>query len=149
MALCWNSKKSITVYRIHISLSLYIYIYICVHIYIYISVYAAVSNEKGEPRRFSLIRFPFAHCANGSLLFVCLRRNKRKLSVCKRLNGLAHLWFKLNAVPFLPQEPQNQCWTDSPRWPVSFLFWWSFPFFLFPYHSWPELIFFVLRFFYV
>jgi hypothetical protein len=29
------------------------------------------SNGKRKPRRFSLIHLPFAHCANGSLSFVC------------------------------------------------------------------------------
>ncbi len=40
-------------------------------------------NRKWMPRRFSLIRLPFAHHANGSLS-ILWRRNKRKLSVCKQ-----------------------------------------------------------------
>jgi hypothetical protein len=61
---------------------IYIYIYIYKHAYIYIYVY------KRKPRGFFLIRLPFAHHANGSLSFVpMLRKNKQKLSVCKRIKG--------------------------------------------------------------
>jgi hypothetical protein len=49
------------------------YIYISISIYIY----AAVSNGKRKPRRFSLIRLPFANCANASLSFVCLLTKKQ------------------------------------------------------------------------
>jgi hypothetical protein len=47
----------------------YIYIYINIYVYVYICIYiyAAISNEKLKPRRFSLIRLPFAHSANESL----------------------------------------------------------------------------------
>ncbi len=34
-------------------------------------------NGKQKPRRFSLIRLTFTHCANGSLSFVCLLTKKR------------------------------------------------------------------------
>jgi hypothetical protein len=148
MHIYWNGSIYIFIYiYIYIYLFISIYIYICVYIsisilYIYIFVYRMLPFQT-KTRAQAIYPNLFTVCSlcKGSLLFVCLRRNKRKLSICKRLNGLAHLWFKLIAAPFLPQEPQNQRWTDSPRWPVSFLFWWSFPFFLFPYHSWPKLIF--------
>jgi hypothetical protein len=44
----------------------------------------SVSNGKRKPRRFFLIRLPFAHHANGSLLFVRLFTKKKKISVCRR-----------------------------------------------------------------
>jgi hypothetical protein len=51
------------------------------------------SNGKRKPRRFSLIRLLFAHRAIRSLPCVLLlTRNKRKLSVWKRLKGLDYLW---------------------------------------------------------
>jgi hypothetical protein len=57
---------------------------------------AAVSNGKWKPRRFSLVRLPFAHCANGNLSFVGLLRKKQtKVTFANILNvliGLAHLW---------------------------------------------------------
>ncbi len=70
----------------YISTYLYIYIYILyIHIYIYIDRYTAVSNGKQKIRRFSLIRLPFAHRANGSLSFVRLLTKKQtEWSVCKR-----------------------------------------------------------------
>ncbi len=37
-------------------------------------IYAAISNVKRKPRRFSFIRLP---CANASLLFVRLFRKKQ------------------------------------------------------------------------
>jgi hypothetical protein len=42
----------------------------------YLYLYAASSNGKRKPRRFSLILFPFAQYANGSLSFVCLLTKK-------------------------------------------------------------------------
>jgi hypothetical protein len=45
------------------------YVYIYIHIYIYFRL-------KRRPRRFFLIRLPFAHRANGSLLFVRLLTKK-------------------------------------------------------------------------
>ncbi len=35
------------------------------------------SNRKRKPRRFSLIRLPFAHHANGNLAFVCSLTKKQ------------------------------------------------------------------------
>jgi hypothetical protein len=70
-----------------------VYIYAAISIYIFTKngttyMDAAVSNGNGKrkPRRFSLIRLPFPHRANGSLSFlsVCWGRNKTELSVCKR-----------------------------------------------------------------
>ncbi len=56
--------------------------------YIDISIYAAVSNGKRKPRRFSLIRLPFAHLANGSLSFVRLfRRTNGSYPFANGLNG--------------------------------------------------------------
>ncbi len=39
-------------------------------------------NEKRKPRRFSLIRLPFGHCANGSLSFVHLLTKKETERIC-------------------------------------------------------------------
>ncbi len=51
---------------------------VCVHLYLYLYLYAAVSNRKGKPRRFSLIRSRCSSC-------------KRKFVVCpfvdKEANG--------------------------------------------------------------
>jgi hypothetical protein len=40
------------------------------------------SNGKRKPRQFSLICLPFAHCANGSLLFVRLLTKKKTEVIC-------------------------------------------------------------------
>ncbi len=66
------------------SISMYKFLNIFIYIYIYIMPYE-VKIGKQKLRRFSYIRLSFAHRANGSLSFVvCLRRNKRKSSVCDR-----------------------------------------------------------------
>ncbi len=64
-----------------------------------IGTYAAHSNEKRKPRRFSLICSPFAHRANRTLsLSIYCRRNKWKLSVklskgkCKFQHQQHHLY---------------------------------------------------------
>jgi hypothetical protein len=78
-------------------LCIYIYIYIIsisIYIYIYICIYTPVSNGKWKPRRFSLIRLPFAHRANGSLSvspFVSEETNGSYL-IPNGLNELAHHW---------------------------------------------------------
>ncbi len=82
---------SIIVYRLltkenKLPFSIYIYIFRNINIYIYIYIYAAVSNVKWqtEAQTIFLIRSPFAHHAYEGLSFVrLLRRNIRKLSVCK------------------------------------------------------------------
>ncbi len=52
------------------------YTFTCTYIYIYI--YTAVSSEKPEPRRFSLICFNVCSLyKNGSLSFVCLLTKKQ------------------------------------------------------------------------
>jgi hypothetical protein len=48
-------------------------------------------NGKRKPRRFSLIRLPFAHRANGSLSYVRMLTNGN-YPFANGLNGLAHLW---------------------------------------------------------
>jgi hypothetical protein len=60
------------------------------------------SNGKRKPSRFSLICLPFAHRANGSLLFVSLLAKKQTeviclygLNVLNGPNGLAQLWYSL------------------------------------------------------
>jgi hypothetical protein len=58
----------------------YVYGDIRTYFYIYI-IYAAVSNGKRKPRRFSLLRLPSAHHANRSLLFVRLL-TKKQTEVC-------------------------------------------------------------------
>jgi hypothetical protein len=60
-------------------------IYIYINIYIRISKYLYIFNGKRKPKWFSLIRLPFAHCANGSYPFT---------NRVKGLNGLAHLCIK-------------------------------------------------------
>ncbi len=56
----------LSVYK-YAEVSLDIYIFICTCVYMYIYRYATISNGKLKPRRFSLIRLPFAHSANESL----------------------------------------------------------------------------------
>ncbi len=68
--------------------NIYIYLYLHINIYVYY-IYSMLSfqmeNGKWKHRQFSLILLPLAHHACGSLSFVrCIRRNKRKSSVCKR-----------------------------------------------------------------
>jgi hypothetical protein len=70
--------------HIHIQythIHIYIYTY---HIYthIYVCICAAVSNGKRKPRRFSFIRLPFAHRANGSLSFIRLLAKNQTEDVC-------------------------------------------------------------------
>jgi hypothetical protein len=75
----------------YINSSFRIYIYIRQHIYIesqhiytFICCYFQMENRKWKPREFSFIRLPFAHRANGSLLFVrLLTKKQQKLSVFK------------------------------------------------------------------
>ncbi len=60
-----------------------LYLYLFIFIYIpYICIYAAVSNGKRKFGRFSIIRWLFAHRANGSLLFVRFL-TKKQTAVCK------------------------------------------------------------------
>jgi hypothetical protein len=49
---------------------------------IYLCIYDAISNGKWKHRGFSLIHWPFAHCANGSLLFVRLFLKLQTEVVC-------------------------------------------------------------------
>jgi hypothetical protein len=42
-----------------------------------------MQNAKPKPRQFSLILLPFAHHANGSLLFVHLLTKKKSKLICK------------------------------------------------------------------
>ncbi len=69
-----------TVYDIYIFIYVYIYcIYVYIYTYIYTSIYChftKISYGKWKPWQFSLIRLPFAHCAKGSLSFVCLLMKK-------------------------------------------------------------------------
>jgi hypothetical protein len=51
------------------------------YIYIYTYIYTAVLNGKRKLRRFSTIRLPFAHRANGSLSFVRLLTKKQDLPI--------------------------------------------------------------------
>jgi hypothetical protein len=61
---------------------------------IYIYVYAASANGKWKPRRFSLIRLPFALRENGSLSFVCfLTKKQTEVIHCKRTK---------RTCPFIP-----------------------------------------------
>ncbi len=54
-----------------------VYVYVYIHLYIkYMLPYTKISFGKWKPRRFSLIRLPFARFANGSLSFVCLLMKK-------------------------------------------------------------------------
>ncbi len=62
---------------IFISISIYIYIYTYIYISISVYIFTAVSNRKWKPRRFSLIRLPFAHRATGSLSLVRLFPKKQ------------------------------------------------------------------------
>ncbi len=76
-------QTSINVYRLPAKGNeIPFFVYVCLHIYIYINPFTLCSSCKTEVCRLS----------------VCSRRNKRKLSVCERinrtkgLNRLAHLW---------------------------------------------------------
>jgi hypothetical protein len=54
-----HTYRYIDIYiEIYILISIYVYLYICIYIF------AAVSNRKRKPRRFSLIRLPFTHRSN-------------------------------------------------------------------------------------
>jgi hypothetical protein len=65
--------------------SIYINIYVDIDIYIYCILWRKKSYVKQKPRRFSLIRLPFAHLANESSSFVrLLTKKQQKLSICKR-----------------------------------------------------------------
>ncbi len=94
----WNCNICIDIY-IHIYIQIYINLFIYLfkylyYIYLYISINLSISiymlpfqmeNKKRKPRRFSLICLPFAHRKmEVCRLSMCLRRNKWKLSVCKR-----------------------------------------------------------------
>jgi hypothetical protein len=46
----------------------YSYLFIFIKLYLYLYSHVAILNGKWKPRRFSLIRFPFAHRANGGLI---------------------------------------------------------------------------------
>jgi hypothetical protein len=69
-----------------VSFSVDIYIYLCNYMYVYISmcisiqINAAVSN--GKQNRLLIVQTEICRVS------VCLRRNRRKLSVCKRTFGL-------------------------------------------------------------
>jgi hypothetical protein len=74
------------------------YIYIHIHmlkwqnIFIYI---CSCSNGKRKSKRFTLIRLPFAHCANGRFLFVhpfVDEETNKSYPFVQGLNRLAHLW---------------------------------------------------------
>ncbi len=77
----------------------YIYTYICIYIYIYI--YMCI-------RRFSLIRLPFAHCANSKFSFVRLFtiKTNRNYPFANELNGIAHLCWYVGRVP-VPTVPKD------------------------------------------
>jgi hypothetical protein len=55
---------------------------------------------KRKPRRFSLVRLPFAPCANGSLSFVRFvdEETNGSYPIADGLNGLVHLCLQLQAV---------------------------------------------------
>jgi hypothetical protein len=61
------------------------YIYVHIHTYTY-TVYTTVSNQKQKPRHFSLIRLPFAHPTNVSLLIFRLL-TKKPMEVIVSLSG--------------------------------------------------------------
>jgi hypothetical protein len=71
-------------------IKIYIYIHIYISRYIYCMLPFQTEKRKPKPRQFSLIRLPFAHCANGSLSFVSLFIKKQTEDICllNRLNGL-------------------------------------------------------------
>jgi hypothetical protein len=54
---------------------------VCVCRDVCVFVYAAVSNGKWKPRRFSSIHLLFAHRTNGSLSFVHLLTKKQALYI--------------------------------------------------------------------
>jgi hypothetical protein len=68
---------------------------LCIYMYVYTYIYIAISNGKSKPRRFSLIRLPFAYLTTEICrLSVCWRKNKRSYPLANGLNGLnglAHL----------------------------------------------------------
>ncbi len=79
-------------FSLYIFIYSYIYIYVYIfYIYIYI-LYAAVSNRKQKPRRFPLLRLPFAHRKRKFVVcpFVDEETNKSCL-FAQGLNGLAYL----------------------------------------------------------
>jgi hypothetical protein len=79
----WNQVLLSAMSRYNISIRK-MELYTCCHINIYWNgkqnyIYAAISKEKWKRklRRFALIGWPFAHCANGSLSFVNLLTKKQ------------------------------------------------------------------------
>jgi hypothetical protein len=80
----------------------YTYVYLYIYIYLYLYICVAISNRKRKPRRFSLIRLPFAHCANGSSSFVRLfMKKKPKLSFCKRNKRTCPCMRRLNVKRYI------------------------------------------------
>jgi hypothetical protein len=67
-------------------------------------IYAAVSNGKRKPNRFSLVRLSLLIVQTElSNLSVCCRRTKRKLSICKRIcpsiHNTKHIWKICTILP--------------------------------------------------
>jgi hypothetical protein len=67
-------------------------------------IYAAVSNGKQKPNRFSLVRLSLLIVQTElSNLSFCCRRTKRKLSICKRIcpsiHNTKHIWKICTILP--------------------------------------------------
>ncbi len=74
-----------------------------------------IENRKCKPRKFSLIRLPFAHHANESFsLSFCWQKNKWKLSVCLRTKRTCQF-----LVILLRVGHEMFCYTNS-RWRCIF-----------------------------
>jgi hypothetical protein len=95
------------------NVTIYMYVYMCIyiHIYIHIYIYAAFSNGKRKPRRFSLIRIPLAQHANGSLPFVVDEKTNGSYQSCKRFAVCFHVFnqfLKNRTNPRLPETNKNK-----------------------------------------
>ncbi len=58
------------------------FVSVCIFIFILTFKYTFILQFQTHPRRFFLIRLPFAHCANGSLSFVRLLTKKQMEVIC-------------------------------------------------------------------
>ncbi len=77
-------------------------------------MYAASSNGKRKPRRFSLIRLQFPHSANGSFSFVCLfTKKQRKFPFSNGPNGLNELAHLCRARYYFLILKGAPCWIHN------------------------------------
>jgi hypothetical protein len=98
-------RKRYSIYYIYVYINIYLYMFTCMYAYTCIHIHTAVSNGKRKPRRFSLIRLPFAHCRNGSLFFVRLLAKKQMSRLSKWTGGIGP-WSVFKSTRFTaPKKP--------------------------------------------